>query len=198
MGKTGMAGSSEDSIPNLLFPLGASSCESVAADAIEEEVTQLFELFQHGVLRYLCSLGLGAHDAEEIAQEVFLALFEHLKKNKSRKNLRGWLFSVAHNLGLKRKLSAPVRLSSSLEDEAPGVHCCQDPAPSPEEQASFLQRQRRLLAVVNALQPQDRYCLYLRAEGLQYREISRALGISLGSVSQSLVRAMQRLMNAER
>jgi RNA polymerase sigma-70 factor (ECF subfamily) len=193
-----MTAGSENFIADLLVPVDASPRQSAAADTIEGDVTRFFELFQTGILRYLCSLGLSVHDGEEIAQEVFLCLFEHLKKNKSRKNLRGWLFSVAHNLGLKRKLSAPVRLNSSLQNETVAVHCCQDPAPSPEEQASFQQRQRQLLAIVNALQPQDRYCLYLRAEGLQYREISRALGISLGSVSQSLARAMQRLTNAER
>jgi DNA-directed RNA polymerase specialized sigma24 family protein len=37
----------------------------------------------------------------------------------------------------------------------------------------------------------------LRAEGLQYREISHALGISLGTVANALARSLARLHRAE-
>jgi RNA polymerase sigma-70 factor (ECF subfamily) len=43
----------------------------------------------------------------------------------------------------------------------------------------------------------DRQCVYLRAEGLCYRDIARTLGISLGSVAKSLTRALTRLTSAE-
>jgi RNA polymerase sigma-70 factor (ECF subfamily) len=69
--------------------------------------------------------------------------------------------------------------------------------PSPEDQVFFRQRQRHLLAVVDALPLQDRQCLYLRSEGLHYREIAEILEISLGGVAKSLCRSMQRLANAE-
>jgi RNA polymerase sigma-70 factor (ECF subfamily) len=54
-----------------------------------------------------------------------------------------------------------------------------------------------LLAVLRALPEQDQYCLYLRAEGLRYREISEVLGISLGTVSNSLGRSLGRLGRAD-
>jgi RNA polymerase sigma-70 factor, ECF subfamily len=73
-----------------------------------------------------------------------------------------------------------------------------DPAPNPEEQASFTERRCRLLAVLRALPEDDQYCLRLRAEGLRYREIAEVLGISLGSVSISLTRSLTRLTRAER
>jgi RNA polymerase sigma-70 factor (ECF subfamily) len=37
----------------------------------------------------------------------------------------------------------------------------------------------------------------LRAEGLAYRDIAKALGISLGSVAKSLNRALLRLTRAD-
>jgi RNA polymerase sigma-70 factor (ECF subfamily) len=72
-----------------------------------------------------------------------------------------------------------------------------DPKLNPEEQLLASQRQGRLLAVVAALPEQDRLCFNLRAEGLRYREIAEVLGISLGSVSISLTRTLQRLMRAD-
>ncbi len=72
-----------------------------------------------------------------------------------------------------------------------------DPSPTPEEHASSMQRQKRLLAVVAALPQQDRLCFNLRAEGLRYREIADVLGISLGTVSASLTRTLARLMRAD-
>jgi len=51
--------------------------------------------------------------------------------------------------------------------------------------------------VVNALPEQDQSCLCMRAEGLRYREIAEALGISLGSVAASLARSLERLGRAD-
>jgi RNA polymerase sigma-70 factor (ECF subfamily) len=51
------------------------------------------------------------------------------------------------------------------------------------------------MAVVRVLPETDRCCLLLRAEGLRYRDIARALGISLGAVSLSLGRSLARLAN---
>ena len=65
-----------------------------------------------------------------------------------------------------------------------------DPAPNPEDQFAFNQTQERLLSVVRAMPEQNRWCLYVRAEGLRYREIAEVLDISLGSVSLYLERSL--------
>jgi len=70
-------------------------------------------------------------------------------------------------------------------------------SPRSRKAALSADRQRRLLAVFEALSEQDRACLRLRAEGLRYREIARVLGISLGAVSISLTRSLARLMCAD-
>ncbi|MGE3179719.1 MAG: RNA polymerase sigma factor [Vicinamibacterales bacterium] len=51
---------------------------------------------------------------------------------------------------------------------------------------------------MRALPDQDRRCLYLRAEGLRYREIARTLGISLGAVAKSVARGLARLTTADK
>jgi len=163
-----------------------------ALDATGEVLT-LFDQDARALLRYVGSFGLPAQDTEDVVQDVFLSLFQHVRRGRSRSNLRGWVFRVAHNLALKRRRRIQ-RSPSSWHDAV--VEDRADASASPEEQASRRQRLRHLLAVVRALPERDRRCLCLRAEGLRYREIADVLGISLGAVSKALTRALQRLERA--
>ena len=163
---------------------------------LEREVMRLFDEFRSPLLRYGLSLGISVHDAEEVVQETFLALFQHLQQGRPRQNLRGWIFRVTHNLALKQSYA----LKAVRERTEPGesmVEEPRDPAPTPEEQLSEMQRRRYLLAVVQALPQTDQSCLRLRAEGLRYREIAAVLGVSLGTVSMSLARSFSRLIRAD-
>ncbi len=157
-------------------------------------VVALFDQFRSPLLRYLLSFGLAVADGEEIVQEVFLLLFQHLYSGKSRENLRGWLFRVAHNLALKRRYG--IRRDLQMRAESGAEDSAADPKPNPEAQAAHSETQRRLLAVVEALPEQDRRCLFLRAEGLRYREIAGILEMSLGAVSLSLARSLARMARA--
>ena len=163
--------------------------------AIEEEVMLLFDQLRNRLLRYVLSLGVHVHDGEDIIQEVFLSLFRHLQLGRSRSNLRGWVFRVAHNLALKYR-NGKRRQQARLDPDSSLVEIQLDPATNPEEQLVDIQRQKRLLSIVRALPEQDQWCLYLRAEGLRYREIARTLEMSLGAVSNSLARSIARLERA--
>ena len=166
-------------------------------ERLEAEVVALFDELRDPLLRYLASFGLRLPDGEEVLQEVFLAVFQHLEQGKSRENLRGWLFRVSHNLALKRRYRSRQDLVGRLD---PGVaNLAIEPGPNPEDQMVRSQTQKRLLAVVQALPEQDRLCLFLRAEGLRYREIAGILDMSLGAVSLSLARSLARIArSAER
>ena len=170
----------------LLNGLGGHAAET---SSVQDLVSRLFEELQVPLSRYLLSFGLTLHDVEEVVQEVFLSLFLHVKHGKRQDNLRGWIFKVGHNLALKRRNRDAAR---SCEDGADAERHW-DPGPNPEEQCAARQRQGKLQAVVRALPEVDRSCLYLRAEGLRYREIAEVLGISLGAVSLSLERSLARL-----
>jgi RNA polymerase sigma-70 factor (ECF subfamily) len=184
-----------DSAAGLPF---ATSTGAVSPRLSENErvVMELFEQFRNPLLRYAFSFGIPVCDAEEIVQETFLALFRHLQARGSRKNLRGWIFRVTHNLSLKQRTVNRRSQLRTATDEA-NVEARSDPAPNPEEHLSSIQRRRRLLAVVEALPFSDQGCLRLRAEGLRYREIATVLGMSLGAVSISLTRSLARLIRAE-
>jgi RNA polymerase sigma-70 factor (ECF subfamily) len=181
---------------DLPFPRAEEAALPRKPSQNEQEVMELFEQFRNPLLRYALSFGIPLHDGEEIIQEVFLALFRHLELRRSRKNLRGWIFRVAHNLALKQRY-ANQKSRERLSSDPAVAEEPSDPSPDPEEQFSSAQRRQRLLAVVQALPEADQGCLWLRAEGLRYREIAAALGISLGSVSLSLTRSLARLIRVD-
>jgi RNA polymerase sigma-70 factor (ECF subfamily) len=85
------------------------------------------------------------------------------------------------------------RRSRRFPEADSGADCLESPVADPEAQLSWKQHRARLLNIVRALPAQDRNCLELRAEGFRYRDIARILGVSLGSVANSLARALTRL-----
>jgi len=132
-------------------------------------------------------------DAEDILQDVFYEFVEANRLLMPIEHVTAWLFRVARNLALKQRTANQLRLRRIVEfnETLPEQHV--DRNPNPEERLQSRQRQTRLLAVMRALPEQDRCCLYLRAEGLRYREIAATLGISLGAVSIALTRSLARM-----
>lgn len=170
---------------------------------VEAEVLALFDECGAPLLRYVGAFGVNAPDTEDVVQDVFLSLFRHVQLGRPRTNLRGWLFRVAHNLALKHRLRTRRRELTEVMDVSeasgpPGAGAAHLASTfNPEQQMANDQRRQRLLAVFRALPERDRRCLSLRAEGLRYREIADALGISLGAVAKSLARSMTRMVNAD-
>ena len=163
-------------------------CVPREAEGLEDEVLDLFDLLGTRLLSYAVSFGIPVQDGEDVVQETFLALFQHLRKQGSRENLKGWLYQVVHNLALKKRYRKTVEVAETVE--------CFDERPGPEEMALFGERHARLQAALGALPLVDQRCLRLRADGLRYREIAKIVGISLGSVAASLARSMARLERA--
>src|SRR5579862_161074 len=114
-----------------------ASSHAAKPSPLEEEVVGLFDQLQDRLLRYLLSLGLPAAEGEEIVQETFLALFQHLQRGKPRHNLRGWVFQVAHNLALKQRKATQRNRQNLLEHSWTPA----DRALDPEQQLVTNQRQ---------------------------------------------------------
>ncbi len=184
-----MSDSTGDSALDLSL-LGAAIPRDLGKKHLEEEITLLFEQARPSLLRYLSTFRLPQQESEEVVQEVFLALFFHLQKNKARINLRAWLFRVAHNMALKRRT---IEAAETITD----VDRLPHPAMNPEQELLNNRRQQQFSAIFSALPQQDRRCLYLRAEGLRYREIAEVTGMSLGSVALSLERSLNRFQRAD-
>jgi RNA polymerase sigma-70 factor, ECF subfamily len=174
--------------------LASSAVQPRGSSELEHIVIHLFDQFQARLSSYVLAFGLPLHDAEDIVQETFLSLFRHLQLGRPQSNLNGWLFRVAHNLALKKRMANQTASSSLHHEDLLAQH--PDPAHNAEEWLVFGQTQQRLHSVFEVLPEQDQRCLQLRAEGLKYREIASVLGMSLGAVSLSLSRSLARMARA--
>jgi RNA polymerase sigma-70 factor (ECF subfamily) len=179
-----------------LLPVGSAKRAGAQAQ-LHEEIATVFDALREPLLRYLWTFGLELQDCEEVLQDVFLSLYRHLDRGKTVDNVRAWLFRVAHNLALKQRYM--MRRDAESQLDSAKREWAVDPAPDPEESLTNREAHKRVRAVVEALPEQDRRCLFLRAEGLRYREIGEILDMSLGAVSQSLTRSLARMArSAER
>jgi len=154
-----------------------------------DDAERLFRLYHGPLVRYLCRR-LGDRDwAEEVAQETFLRAVRHGPVTSER----AWVFAVATNLvrDEARKASRRRRHLALLAEEVRGQE--------PEEPVSAVERAHEAAAArraVERLPERDRVVLLMREEGLDYDEIAEAVGLSVGSVGTTLVRARRRLAEA--
>lgn len=179
---------------DLVLPLSsrdaASHGSGGARTPIEEQLLALFDELREPLLRYLLSLRLAPQRSEEILQDTFLKLFEHLQSSRSDSNIRGWLFRVAHNLALQDLRGRRYEVSASASVLDLSTRPVEDPHPDPEQQLILDQKEARLLAALQKLPATEQRCMHLRAEGLRYREIADVLHISVSTVADCLRRAI--------
>jgi len=170
----------------------ATSAAGDATATLHQQVERAFEDARDDVYRYLLTFGLRPERAQETTQDVFLALYMALRRGEKIQNIRAWIFRVAHNHGLNVRAREDVLrpFDSDLEEQI------LEKEYDPEEKVIERERMLRLNRAVASLSEQQRNCLYLRAEGLRYREIASAIGISSSAVGEFLRRAVSRLKKA--
>ena len=143
------------------------------------------------IRRYLLFLSVDSETAQEIAQEAFLKLHEHLLANGDRSNLRAWLYRVAHNLARNAQMAFHSRKTDSLPADGAAVVAAS--TPSPEQELLEEERVMRLRRAMDELSAAQKQCLVLRAQGLKYREIAEVLNISVSTVGETVQRGLEKL-----
>ncbi len=145
-----------------------------------------------------------AHDAEEVVQQTFLSVIEHLKDFREEARFSTWLMRIAtnHALVLLRKRSR--QRTVPLDENRTADHSDSLPHPqfiaqwreTPERIASRHETQELLAAALDQLDDKYRLVFLLRdVEELSTKETAEALEISVPNVKVRLLRA--RLMLRE-
>jgi RNA polymerase sigma-70 factor (ECF subfamily) len=161
-----------------------------------EALAALYDAYREPVTR-LCRRLLGSDDAAQDARgEVFLRAREAIASFDARRSFRSWLLAVAahHCVDQLRRRSLEGRL---FEPAELAEHTLPSAAPSPLGAVLARERQRELLAALDALPPRQRAPLVLRyfAE-LPYAEIATLLGVGTRDVGVLLFRAKLALRKA--
>jgi RNA polymerase sigma-70 factor (ECF subfamily) len=166
---------------------------SEPVSALEERLTELFELLRDPLYRYLVALSGSESEAEDLTQEAFLRLYAHLQTGRTMENCRAWLFRVAHNLAVDYHRNniplEPLDLSEGKEIAA----LSSSPGSDAERGILEQEQENRFRVALGLLSEDERRCLNLRAEGLRYREISEVLGMRISTIENIIIRAVTKL-----
>ena len=135
------------------------------------------------------------HDAEDIAQDVFIKVYRSLDRFRYDAQLTSWLYRIAMNACIDhRRRQAPAGWAPFTEDAEQKMLNAPEERPGPEDAAYGLQLGDVLQAEIARLPAGQRLIFTMRHhEGLKLCEIAEALGLAEGTVKRQLHAAVHRL-----
>jgi len=162
---------------------------------------ELVELHQGAVIGTCARMLGGPADAEDVAQQVFIRVWNAAPRYEPSARFTTWLFTIVKNLVYNETRRRSRRLTVSLDAPMPG-----DPGSAPSRDvvdaaarpADTLVQQAELEVAIDdaiaALPEQQRLAVTLRKyQELPYEEIAEVLGTSVPSVKSLLFRARTQL-----
>ena len=176
-----------------------SRCQKKQPAAFEELVRRYQDRVFNLCFRFLREREV----AEEIAQDVFVAVYKHIEGFKGDSKFSTWLFRVVanhcHNKSKylrRRKHKQQDSLDAPIEGEDGEMRreLPDDPDRSPEELATRLGLNERIQEAISELDEDHRVIVLLRdVEDMSYEEIAQVLGVAEGTVKSRLHRARNEL-----
>jgi RNA polymerase sigma-70 factor (ECF subfamily) len=137
--------------------------------------------------------------AKDLAQEVFIRVWQAAKTYKPEAKFTTWLYRITANLCLNELRSSRRKkwFSFNWSDED-GEHTIEktlsDGAPSAEDILLEKERSRQISDALQSLPDNQRMALVLkRYDDLSYQEIAKVIGCSVSAVESLLVRAKRTL-----
>ena len=132
--------------------------------------------------------------AEDVVQDVFLAIWAGRATWHIRSSLRAYLRRAVHNVAARARTSSTRGPGTGLSLDAPetaAVSDLADPSPAPDEFVQHAALADALVRATRELPPRVRDVFALsRAHDLSNREIATTLGISLKTVETHMTRAL--------
>ena len=157
--------------------------------------------YQRLVYAIVTRMGLDEHAAADVFQVVFEKLMKHLPGLREPGRLQAWIVTTAKREGLAARRQAQRTVSMSRPDEAdPEAHDewdIADESPRAEQLLDELQQLHRLRLGFDRLDERCRELLSLvfrdEDDHLGYDEVSRRLGLPVGSIGPTRSRCLGKL-----
>ena len=135
--------------------------------------------------RYARALAGNRADADDLVQDTLERAWSRAGLWRGVSDMRGWLFSIMHNLhvdGVRR----PRVATQAMDDDTPEIAV----APTQGERLAVLDLQ----AALDLLPIEQKEIVLLVAlEDMSYAEVASTLGIPIGTVMSRLSRGRERL-----
>jgi len=157
---------------------------------------------QHKLFNLCYRLSGDYQEANDVAQETFMKVYESLKRFRFESAFSTWLYRIAVNL-CKNKLKSlayrqkkrTVSLDNpGLAEDDDSALEIRDDTHSPARELEKKERMRAVEEAIRMLPPEQKTVVTLRdIEGFSYEEIVQITGTALGTVKSRLARARQDL-----
>jgi RNA polymerase sigma factor (sigma-70 family) len=172
------------------MPASSPKADSLARpSSAEAHAADLYERYRGPVYRYCRNRLWTADEAEDAVQSTFLRAFTALQKGIVPECEVAWLYRIAHNVCLSRRLGAARRARRAAATAGSATA-----SPAPPRAA----REIGGLADALAGMPERlrRVILLREWQGLSYAEIAEALEVSVSAVETLVFRGRRHLAKA--
>jgi RNA polymerase sigma-70 factor (ECF subfamily) len=162
------------------------------AEQLGIKIERLVREYYPYIRRLALSILDDLHEADDVAQETFVAAHRSMTGFRNEANPKTWLTAIAINAcrGRLRKLKVRQTLSTTLE----ALHLLKNPSPSPEQAAIQSEVDQSIWQAVDALDEKHRLPVILRyVHELNVAEIAETLHLSQGTIHSRLYYARQKL-----
>lgn len=172
----------------------ASSSRRAEGNAVGvQDLDLLLEAYWAPAVRYAAQFVGSLDEAEDIAQEAFLTLWERRAEWRGDTRVAPLLFKIVRNRALMALRHARVREKHAERERRSHVA----DSPSPLELAQASQFQYAIARAVESLPPRQREIFVLsRVQGLSHANIAAVLDLMPQTVANQLTSALRRIREA--
>jgi len=179
----------------MLRPWDEKALAALDAQQYDTALGALMQSYQQEVLAY-CIARLGENDiAHDVAQEVFVAIWEALPGFRRESSLRTWILVIAHHrcANHRRTIGRFGRMFSYGIDKTQ-QEAQPDPADSPEAAVMQQQQAERLRHALAKLRRKERDLLSMYyIEELSLEKIAERYSVARETVRQQVIDAQHKL-----
>ena len=138
------------------------------------------------------------HDAEDIAQDVFIKVYRSLDRFRQDAQLTSWMYRIVMNACIDHRRRQRSAIAAPFGDEAEQrMLNTPEGTPGPEECAYAGELGQVLESEIGRLPSGQRVVFVMRHhQGMKLCEIADALGLAEGTVKRQLHAAVHRLRQA--
>lgn len=158
-------------------------------DGDVEAFENLIDLYKQKVFNYCLRMTNNYYIAEDLAQDVFIKVYQRITTyDSSKSSLSTWIYVICRNTCLNYLRDTKKKTLCEVDPQLLGTVL------TPEDLILQEEERQRLLTALNSLSVQDRELIimtdYLR---LKYREVGEIMGIPTGTVKSRLHGIRQKL-----
>lgn len=162
----------------------------------EKAFDALFRALYPRLTAFACSFTRNRAVAADVVQDVFLTVWDRRHQVDPERSVRAWLYQMVRNRALNQIRDYQSRVTELDTERSNGIMNDQSEFDDPDlsDSGAEAELRRKLAEWIGELPSRQREAFELsRFEGLDHEEISEVMNISVKTVNNHIVAALQEL-----